>query len=196
MAYYGYPQINPALQNWYGQFYQPVQQPIQPQVQPQMQPQIVPQMGQFQQQASQAQAQPQQQAAVQMGGFIRVPSEEVARNWNVAPGTSATFIDENAPYCYTKTVEMSQLDRPKFDKYRLVKEEDAPPPSGVDATVRPENGPQMHEDPGVGKLSDFALKTDLGPLWAEIEALKRRIETEKQKPVEKEGVSDDGEPSD
>ena len=56
MAYYGYPQINPALQNWYGQFYQPVQQPIQPQVQPQMQPQTVPQMGQFQQQAAQAQA--------------------------------------------------------------------------------------------------------------------------------------------
>lgn len=191
MAYY-IQQINPALQNWYGQFYQPVQQPIQPQVQPQ----IVPQIGQFQQQSAQAQAQPQQQAAVQMGGFIRVPSEEVARNWNVAPGTSATFINENAPYCYTKTVEMSQLDRPKFDKYRLVKEEDTPAPSAVDTPVRPENGPQSHDVSGVGKLSDYALKSDLGPLWAEIEALKLRIETTRAKPVQKEGVRDDGEPSD
>jgi hypothetical protein len=41
----------------------------------------------------------------------------------VAPGNSLIFIDENAPFCYTKTVDTSQLDRPKFEKYRLVKEE-------------------------------------------------------------------------
>lgn len=195
MAYYGYPQINPALQNWYGQFYQPVQQPMQPQVQPQMQPQIVPQMGQYQQQAAQAQAQPQQQAAVQMGGFIRVPSEEVARNWNVAPGTSATFINENAPYCYTKTVEMSQLDRPKFDKYRLVKEEDTPAPAPMDSPVSHEKAPQRSEGYGMNNLSDYALKTELAEVRGELEALRRRIETANRK-TEKKGVTEDAEPVD
>lgn len=195
MAYYGYPQINPALQNWYGQFYQPVQQPIQPQVQPQMQPQIVPQMGQFQQQAPQAQAQPQQQAAVQMGGFIRVPSEEVARNWNVAPGTSATFINENAPYCYTKTVEMSQLDRPKFDKYRLVKEEDTPAPAPTNSPASHENAPQRSEGCVMNNLSEYALKTELAEVRGELDALRRQIETENRK-TGKNGVTDDGEPVD
>ena len=60
------------------------------------------------------------------GGIVRVQNENEARMYPVAPGNSIIFIDENAPYCYTKTVDMSQLDRPKFDRYRLVKEEDAP----------------------------------------------------------------------
>ena len=202
MAYYGYPQINPALQNWYGQFYQPVQPPMQnpvPQAMPKTMPQAMPQQVQAQMSgANQPQQAPAGPAPVQ-GGFVRVQSEQEARSYPVAPGNSITFIDESRPYCYTKSVDMSQLDRPKFDRYRLVKEEDAPAPSApsaADGPVRLENGPQTHEGPGVGKLSDYALKTDLGPLWAEIEALKRRIETAKAKPAKKEGVRDDGEPSD
>lgn len=70
-----------------------------------------------------------QQAPVQMqpqrGGFVRVQNEAEARTYPVAPGMSVTFINENAPYCYTKTMDFSQLDRPRFEKYRLVKEEDA-----------------------------------------------------------------------
>ena len=62
----------------------------------------------------------------QQTGLVSVPNIEAARNYPVAPGNSVTFKDENAPYCYTKTVDMSQLDRPKFDRYRLVKEEDVP----------------------------------------------------------------------
>lgn len=189
MAYYGYPQINPSLQNWYGQFYQPVQQPIQPQ--------IVPQMAQFQQQAAQAQSQQQNSAppAAVQSGFIRVPSEEVARNWSVAPGTSATFINENAPYCYTKTVEMSQLDRPKFDKYRLVKEEDTPAPAPMDGPVSHENAPQRSEDCGMNNLSEYALKSELAEVRGEVDALRRRIETANRKTAKK-GVTEDGEPVD
>lgn len=65
--------------------------------------------------------------AQQQSGFVRVQNENEARMYPVAPGSSVTFINENAPYCYTKSVDMSQLDRPKFDKYRLVKEEDVTP---------------------------------------------------------------------
>jgi len=56
-------------------------------------------------------------------GFIRVQNENEARMYPVTAGTSVTFINENEPYCYTKSVDLSQLDRPKFEKYRLVKEE-------------------------------------------------------------------------
>lgn len=198
MAYYGYPQINPALQNWYGQFYQPVQQP--------MQPQIVPQMGQFQQQAAQAQSQQQNAAAPApvhapvQGSFVRVQSEQEARSYPVAPGNSITFIDESRPYCYTKSVDMSQLDRPKFERYRLVKEEDTPAPVPTSGPVSHENGPQRSEAYGMNNLPEYALKTELEEVRGELDALRRRIETasrktESRKP-EKKGVTEDGEPVD
>ena len=70
---------------------------------------------------------PQQAAQSQtmQNGFVRVRSENEARMYPVAPGCSVTFIDESAPYCYSKTVNASQLDRPIFEKYRLVKEDDS-----------------------------------------------------------------------
>lgn len=55
-------------------------------------------------------------------GFVRVQSEEQARQYPVPQGTSVIFIDENSPYCYTKTMDISQLDKPRFEKYKLVKE--------------------------------------------------------------------------
>ena len=64
------------------------------------------------------------QFQIQNGGFVSVPSEEDARRYPVAPGNSVTFKNENAPYVYTKTMGFSQLDRPLFEKFRLVKEED------------------------------------------------------------------------
>ena len=56
-------------------------------------------------------------------GFVSVRSEMEARNYPVAPGNSITFKDETAPYVYTKTMGFSQLDRPNFEKYKLVKED-------------------------------------------------------------------------
>ena len=75
----------------------------------------------IQYQPQQVPQQPQQAQA--SSGFVTVRSEEEARNYPVAYGNSVTFRDENAPYIYTKTMGFSQLDRPVFDKYKLVKEE-------------------------------------------------------------------------
>lgn len=67
---------------------------------------------------------PQNQMAQQMQtSFVNVRSEAEARNYPVAYGNSITFKDETQPYVYTKTMGFSQLDRPVFEKYRLVKEE-------------------------------------------------------------------------
>jgi len=119
---------------------------------------------QFQQmQPTQATQQP------QTTGFIRVPHEDVARNWNVPPGMSFTFIDENAPYCYIKTAGMSQLDRPKFEKYRMVKEEDTP--------SQPVEAPTLKQKSVEGSNPEkpqYALKTDLNALQGHFNALEQR----------------------
>lgn len=112
----------------------------------------------MQQQPQQMQPQqmiPQQQTQqIQNGGFVPVPSEEVARNYPVAPGNSVTFKNENAPYVYTKTMGFSQLDRPIFEKYKLVREEDAP-----------ELAPHK----------DLDWKDEAHRIWDEIDVLKKEI---------------------
>lgn len=110
-----------------------------------------------------------QPAQPQTTGFIRVPHEDVARNWNVPPGMSFTFIDENAPYCYIKTAGMSQLDRPRFEKYRLVKEEE---PSQTTARPVDNETTQMKKDmPEI----QYALKSDVETLQKQFEELKQEV---------------------
>ena len=67
--------------------------------------------------------QPQNQSNIQSGNLISVHNEEEAKMYPVAPGNSVTFKDENQPYIYTKTMGFSQLDRPVFERYKLIKEE-------------------------------------------------------------------------
>ena len=90
-------------------------------------------------------------------GFVSVRSEEEARNFPVAYGNSVTFKDENAPYIYTKTMGFSQLDRPIFDKYKLVKEE-------TEIQIQTPKA-----DPKFGDL-----EAEIGRLWQAIDDLKRK----------------------
>ena len=115
-------------------------------------------------QQSQMNYQPQQvQPQIQNNGFISVPSEEVARNYPVAPGNSVTFKNENAPYVYTKTMGFSQLDRPSFEKYKLVKE---------DVEDIPENSNSIDElREKIGELN-----CELDELRGELNAIKRNME--------------------
>ena len=136
--------------------------------------------------------QTQQQYPTVQGGFVRVRNENEARMYPVAPGNSVTFIDEVQPYCYTKTVNMGQLDRPIFEKYRLVKEDDAPAP--VEAPQKPVETPPVD-------LSKFAMKDDVAAFRGEIESLKADLESfrgdlygiagKKKTTVKKEAVSDE-----
>ena len=107
------------------------------------------------------QYQPQQQMAqqpmqqIQNGGFVSVRNEIEAMNYPVAHGMSVTFKDETAPYIYTKTMGFSQMDRPTFEKYKLVKEE------VDDPQEEPKN---ILED----------VKSEISALWGEINALKEQ----------------------
>lgn len=124
------------------------------------------------QQNQPTQTQSQQQPAIQQSGFVPVPSEQVARNYPVAPGNSVTFKDENAPYCYVKTMGFNQLDRPTFEKYRLVKE---------DSQNIAQNTPKSDDNAKDGNDTKYALKSDLDAIWNEIDALKENSKTEKKK---------------
>lgn len=163
------------------------QQQFQPFPQQMYQQQPIPQ----QMQQVQQPVQTQQQYPTVQGGFIRVRNENEARMYPVAPGNSVTFIDEVQPYCYTKTVNMGQLDRPIFEKYRLVKEDDAPAP--VEAPQKPVDTPPMD-------LSKFAMKDDIAAFKDELNGIKADLEAfrgdlygiaGKKKTVKKEAVSDE-----
>lgn len=125
----------------------------QQQIQPQMQAMPSPI------QQNQAIQQPQQTTQTQSSGFVTVRNEAEARNFPVAFGNSVTFRDENAPYVYTKTVGFSQLDRPVFEKYKLVKEDAT---EAVEAPLEAKN--------------DCCSKDEIEKLKSEIEAFKSEIE--------------------
>lgn len=90
------------------------------------------------------------------GNFISVHNEDEARNYPVAPNTSVTFIDENAPFCYVKTMGINQFDRPRFDRYRLVKEDE----------------PQAESKPNGDK---YATKEELSAVIDELTKIKSQI---------------------
>lgn len=128
----------------------------------------------FQQQMQNQSNYQQSQQQIQNGGFVSVHNENEARNYPIAPGNSVTFKDENAPYVYTKTQGFSQLDRPVFEKYRLVKEEEYQPQQVA------QNAPTSAEKTEQANNIDYALKSDLRALWGEIEELKKRIPKSKE----------------
>lgn len=123
--------------------------------------------GGFNGQSTPVQAQQSQPPVSTMGGFIPVQNENEARMYRLAPGTSATFIDENAPYCYTKTEGVSQLDRPIFKRFRLVEETDTPQdaPQGSQAALQ--NG-------GID-LSAYATQADMDALAARMSVIERMV---------------------
>ena len=75
-------------------------------------PQAQPAQQQFQQ--------PTQQ--IQNIGYIPVTNEEMAINYPVAPGNSLAFRSEDKKYVYIKSMGFSQYDKPIFEKYERVNE--------------------------------------------------------------------------
>lgn len=106
------------------------------------------------------QMQAQQQGAVN-NSLVNVRSEAEARNYPVAPGNSVTFKDENAAYIYTKTMGFSQLDRPVFEKFKLVREAETA------------QNDVLGQEPNT--LSSETEKTKIEALSLEIEGIKKDI---------------------
>lgn len=148
--------------NYYGQpnpYYQQMQNPAMMQQNQQMQ-------------NAQQQSQQIQQPTIQQSGFVLVQSEQEARAYPVAPGNSITFKDESQPYCYVKTMGFNQLDRPTFERYRLVKE---------DSPITAQNATTSADSAGESKDTTYALKSDLGTIWSEIDAIKEKLKAQSEK---------------
>ena len=107
------------------------------------------------------------------GMIMNIPNEDAARSYPVAPGNSVIFKDENAPYIYTKTMGFSQFDKPVFEKYRLVKEEDEMAQESEDTSIVDE------------------LKNEIASLKSEIESIKKKIAPKTVKRIMKEIEVDD-----
>lgn len=104
---------------------------------------------------------PQQYTAPQNNTFIHVQSAAQAREWAIAPNTSVTFIDDNAPYCYTKSMGMSMLEPPVFKRFKLVEEFDEPQPEQ-----------QVQEQPQVD-MSAFMTKEEFEPYKVIIQEMQK-----------------------
>lgn len=133
-----------AYNNYYPMGYQPYQQ-------------YYPQQSYQQQMPQQIQQQQTVQQQIQNGGFVPTPNEAYARNYPVAPGNSITFKDENAPYVYTKTMGFSQLESPRFEKFRLVREDEQIQQVSTEHTETPV--PEVHPDYAL--LSDYEALRDV-----------------------------------
>ena len=146
-------------------------------------PQYYPQYQQFQQYSNaqnqqNQQAQPPQNVPFLQSGLVSIPSEADARNYPVAYGQSVSFRDENAPYLYTKTMGFSQLEPPRFEKYRIVKEDGSAPQ-------------EAPSDESKDKLSSYAEKSDIEAIRAEIKAIKDNVSKLMEKKKKREVIVDD-----
>lgn len=129
----------------------------------------IPQQGVSQLQNSQ------QNQQTQSAGFVSVRSEAEARSYPVAYGNSVTFKDETAPYIYTKTMGFSQLDRPTFEKFKLIKE-DAPVDQQETAQMPKVEVKDFTED--INKLKNDLVnaKVDIDNLKADLDDLRSELE--------------------
>jgi hypothetical protein len=82
--------------------------------------------------------------------FINVPSEEVARRWDVAPNNTVNFINVNEGYIYIKSAGASILESGKFTRIRLIEENENEQAS----QVQEQEKPQVNMDEYM-KKSDF-----------------------------------------
>ena len=108
---------------------------------------------------------------------VVVQSEQEARSYPVAPGNNVIFKNETAPFMYSKTMGSSALEPPTFEKYRLVKEDEAEPKAAEQKKKEIDlSGYVLKAD-----LTDYAKKTDLTEFVEQIESIKRDVSALKNK---------------
>ena len=127
----------------------------QPQVQMPMQMPM-----QMQQPVQQPMQQPQPQ--IQDGGFMLIPNEDIVNTYPVAPGKCVTFKIEGKPIVMEKSMGFSQLESPKIERYRLVKEE---PQMTQSDTIQDESI----------KLPQKDYDGEIKQIWDQIEAIKKEL---------------------
>lgn len=123
--------------------------------------------------------QQQAQQQVQNAGFILIPTEEDAYRYPVALGKSMTFKVENEPIVIEKTMSFSQLENPRIERYRLVREE---------VVEEPKEAESVEVD---NYVSD-ELKDEIQAIRRDIEGIKEQLtSTPKTSSKKKEEVANE-----
>lgn len=103
-----------------------------------------------------------QQPQQQQSALIHVQSEQQAREWSVSPGSSLMFIDDNAPYIYTKTAGNSQLEPCVFKIFQV-------------SEIGGQNAPKTTaEDKGI-TISDYVTRSEYEAITAQIDDIREQI---------------------
>lgn len=131
------------------------------------------------QQSSQAMQPPQtMQPPIRNNGFIVVPTEEDAYKYPVAPGNCVTCKIENEPIVIEKSMSFSQLDNPRIDRYRLVREEVIEAPKTI-------------EEVEVDDTPSDELKLEIEAIRHDLEDIKKHLYSNQTKPSSRKRESDD-----
>lgn len=126
------------------------------------------------QQAPQVNAQNQSQQ-IQNSGFLPAPNEEYVKTFPIGAGNCITFKIEGKPIVMEKSMGFSQLEAPKIDRYRLVKEE------------APETPQERQNDVEKVEAKDSinALERQIDVLSDRINVLEKEINSLKETPAPK-----------
>lgn len=145
-------------------------------------PYMLPQNSQSQGQQNQSQSQTQapQNPPIRNNGFILVSSEEEAYRYPVALGNCVTCKVENEPIVIEKSMSFSQLDNPRIDRYRLVREDVVDAPKAIEEVIEDKS---MPDD----------LKDELASIREELAVIKKRLFSTNNKPVAKKREVDEDE---
>ena len=103
-----------------------------------------------------------QQYQQPQSSFIHVQSEQQAREYNLSPGTSMMFIDDNRPYIYTKSAGMSQLEPAVFKVFQV-------------SEISPENARISTPAPDSIDISPDSVKAEIEAIRAEIEDIRAKV---------------------
>lgn len=106
----------------------------------------------------QAMQQPQQQQSA----LIHVQSEQQAREWSVSPGCSLMFIDDNAPYIYTKTAGNSQLEPCVFKIFQV-------------SEIGGQNAPKTGIEEKSITIPDYVTRAEYEAIMAQIDDIRKQI---------------------
>lgn len=103
-----------------------------------------------------------QQPQQQQSALIHVQSEQQAREWSVSPGSSLMFIDDNAPYIYTKTAGNSQLEPCVFKIFQV-------------SEIGGQNAPKTAAEEKSITIPDYVTRSEYEAITAQIDDIRKQI---------------------
>lgn len=103
-----------------------------------------------------------QQPQQQQSALIHVQSEQQAREWSVSPGCSLMFIDDNAPYIYTKTAGNSQLEPCVFKIFQV-------------SEIGGQNAPKTAAEDKSISIPDYVTRAEYEAITVQIDDIRKQI---------------------